>query len=474
MHAKLPNSKKIVIKILVLLFLALFVGMIQMKIPTISTAKNIFAHQIKSWKPTSEDLLEISSLTLSGLLAIFIVQTTKSNKELRKNKEKLERQYLAMEEQYNTLIRIKKDVLAGKKFEMAVESASDQVVITDPNGIILYANPAVEEISGYSPTKVLGKKAGAKELWGGQMDPSFYEKFWNTIKNQKNSFKGTFENKKKDGTKYYAQATVSPVLNREGEVQFFVGIERDITKEKEVEKMKNEFISLASHQLRTPLSAIRWYLEMLVEGDAGKLNNEQKEYAINVYESNQRMINLVNALLNVSRIESGRMIIEPKPTNIVNLVKEVIEEVKVKGKKKKQEIILSAHENLPLINLDPGLIRNVYQNLISNAIQYSPEGNAIEIFISKDGEELLSQVTDHGYGIPGSEHDKVFEKFFRASNAMKAEPGGTGLGLYLSKAIVESSGGRIWFESNENGTSFWFTIPLKGMEPKKGEVSIVS
>jgi len=466
------NPKRVPIKIACLVLVVLLTAQITLVKDRAAegslkdTTEN-YLTQIKTWRPTSGDLLKISSLTLSTLLIFFIIGISRSNKDLRKHKVKLE-------EQYKTLLRIKKDVRAEKKFELATESASDQIVITDPDGIILYANPAVERISGFSVTKILGKKAGSENLWGGRMGSVFYKKFWDTIKKRKESFKGTFENKRKDGTKYYAQATVSPILDENDGIQFFISIERDITKEKEVDTMKDEFISLASHQLRTPLSAIRWYLEMLVDGDAGKLNTEQKKYTKSVYESTKRMINLVNALLNVSRIESGRILVDPLPTDIVDLVKEVIEETKAKLGGKNQKIILSAYKELPLIKIDQKLLRNVYLNLITNAMIYSPPKSTIEIFISKNEEELISQITDHGYGIPKMEHGKVFEKFFRASDAMKREPGGTGLGLYLSKAIVESSGGSIWFDSDENGTSFWFTIPLEGMMPKKGEVTIDS
>ena len=414
------NLKRVPLKISCLALTAILITQVALAKDqtTVENFKNLqenYLTQVKTWRPVSGDLLKISSLTLSTLLILFIINISKSNRGLRKQKIKLE-------EQYKTLLRIKKDVLAGKKFELATESASDQIVITDPDGIILYANPAVEEISGFSVTKILGKKIGSKSLWGGQMSPTFYKKFWHTVKERKESFKGTFENKRKDGTNYYAQATVSPILDENENIQFFISIERDITKEKEIDKMKDEFISLASHQLRTPLSAIRWYLEMLVDGDAGKLNVEQQKYAKNVYESTKRMINLVNALLNVSRIESGRIMVDPTPTNIVKLVEEVIDETKAKLGDRNQKIILSAYKELPLIKIDQKLLRNVYLNLITNAMRYSPPQSTIEIFISKNEKELISQITDHGYGIPKAEHGKVFEKFFRASNAMKVEP----------------------------------------------------
>jgi two-component system sensor histidine kinase VicK len=410
---------------------------------------------------TSQDLLKFSATTLCVLLTIFIIRVLKSNKILSEHKKKLEKQYEEIKEQYETLVRIKEDVRAGKKFELAVKSASDQIIITDSEGIILYANPAVEQISGFDPIRVLGKKAGSKDLWGGQMEKDFYKKFWKAIKEEKKSFMGTFENKKKDGTTYYAQTTVSPVLDENGNVSFFVGIERDITKEKEVEKLKDDFVSLVSHQMRTPLSAIKWYLESLIDESIGSLNKEQKVCAIDMYNSNQRMIDLVNTLLNTSKIESGRIVINSEPTDVKKLVTEVIKEAENRIFGRDCKIKLNIEENLPLILLDSQLIRNVYLNVITNALKYSPKDNPIEVTIYKEKGNLISKIADQGYGIPEEDQKKIFTKFYRGSNASKAEPSGTGLGLYLAKNIVESSGGKIWFESTpKKGTVFWISIPL--------------
>jgi PAS domain S-box-containing protein len=195
-----------------------------------------------------------------------------------------------------------------QKFKRAVEGASDHIVITDPEGVILYANPAVTTLTGYSQKEVVGKKAGSKELWGGAMSPDFYKQMWQTIKIDKKTFVGEINNRRKNGQKYIAMSSISPVLNNQGEVIFFVGIERDATVEREVDRMKTEFVSFASHQLRTPLSAMKWFSEMLLTGDAGKLNQEQSEFVKNIYDSNERMIQLVKDLLDISRIESGRVL----------------------------------------------------------------------------------------------------------------------------------------------------------------------
>lgn len=195
-----------------------------------------------------------------------------------------------------------------------------------------------------------------------------------------------------------------------------------MTQENKIDKAKSEFVSLASHQLRTPLSAINWYTEMLIAGDAGKLNAEQKKYVGEVYAGNQRMVQLVNALLNVSRLELGTFVIEPELTDIVLLAQAVIDEQKQSIKAKKVLFSAILPKDTPLIEIDPKLMRMVFQNLLANAIKYSPEGGEVSFTVlQKNKKTIQIKIADNGYGIPMHQQDKIFTKLFRADNVREKD-----------------------------------------------------
>jgi PAS domain S-box-containing protein len=398
---------------------------------------------------------------------------------LQKQAQNLEGQREAMlnalkdaEEEKEKSLRYAKDL---QKFQLALSKASDLVVITDNEGIIVYANPALEAITDYKIKDVIGKKAGVRGNWGGNMNKAVYEQMWKTIKKDKKMYIGEVTNKKKSGIFYIAEIRTFPILDEKGDVQFFVAIERDITKAKEVDRMKTEFISLVSHQLRTPLSAMKWFLEMMLAGDAGKLTKTQEDYVSNVNDSNERMIELVNSLLNVSRIEAGKIIVEPKLVSFPKLVDEIVTGFESRFEEKKQQVNVERKQKIPRIKIDPKLIHHVLMNLLSNASKYTPNKGKITITIDINDRSLICSIKDTGYGIPESQHRYIFSKFFRGDNIVAKETDGTGLGLYLAKLIVEASGGAIWFKSTEDkGSTFTFTLPLKGSKPASGEIRLVN
>ncbi len=229
-----------------------------------------------------------------------------------------------------------------------------------------------------------------------------------------------------------------------------------------VDELKSDFISVAAHQLRTPLSGIKWTLNMLMSGDMGALNNDQKTFLMKSYESNNRMINLVNDMLSVDRIQSSKIHYAFNHISIMDLLDNVLFEINPEASKQNVKIeFKNKIENLPLAYIDPETMRAVFQNLLENAIKYNTAGGKIILDIQHKKDWLEISIQDDGIGIPEDEKPRLFERFFRARNAIRHETDGSGLGLYISRSIVEKNGGKIWFESTEGaGATFYFTVPL--------------
>ncbi|MEI7452449.1 MAG: ATP-binding protein [Candidatus Falkowbacteria bacterium] len=273
------------------------------------------------------------------------------------------------------------------------------------------------------------------------------------------------------------QVSVVPVHDYVGRVTGGAIILHDITHIKEIDQLKTEFVSVASHQLRTPLTAIKLFVEMLLGDDVGPLNADQRDYLTNIQESSLRMIRLVNNLLNVSRIETDRLKIEPEDTDIVAFVTQAIDEIISLAELKKCKIKFNKPKlDIKILSIDQTLMHQVFHNLLTNAINYSkPSGGNIIIEMSETHEDVIISVKDDGIGIPLIAQKKIFQKFFRADNAAKASTEGSGLGMYVVKMIIEASGGRIWFESQENvGTAFYVAIKKTGMRRKEGEKALVA
>ena len=233
----------------------------------------------------------------------------------------------------------------------------------------------------------------------------------------------------------------------------------DITEQKQLDQAKTEFVSLASHQLRTPIATTKWFTDMLLSGDLGALEPKQRDYVQKIYTTNQGMIELVDTLLNVSRIEIGTLPIEMKPTNVPEICESILAEMAPQISKKKLQIERKFEGSLVSIKSDAKLLRIVVHNLISNAIKYTPEGGTVTVQLEKDGLAKKITVKDTGYGIPKAQQERVFSKLFRADNVVTLPEQGTGLGLYLVKSITERLGGSISFTSEENkGSTFIISI----------------
>ncbi len=255
-------------------------------------------------------------------------------------------------------------------------------------------------------------------------------------------------------------ATVAPVIiggQTIGAIMDFT----DITKEKDIDRAKTEFISIASHQLRTPTTYINWYSEFLLKQKVGPLNEKQLAYVKAIHSGNKRMIELMNSLLIISRIELGSLISKPEPLNLANFIDEVLGETQANIEDKKITVVKKYKPNMPSIEADPSLMHIIIDNLISNAVVYVPSGGRIEIETERFDDNIMVTISDNGYGIPLADQKNLFTRFFRAGNARKIKPEGSGLGLYITKYIVEHMGGTIGFKSEEGkGSSFFVIIPV--------------
>lgn len=230
---------------------------------------------------------------------------------------------------------------------------------------------------------------------------------------------------------------------------------------KELDNQKDELLGLVSHQLATPVSSIKWYLEMLEDGDLGDLNAEQKEHIRSMRAIGVNMSDLVGMILDVSRIQLGRMKIEKQDLELNGFFHEILATIEPKAVEKKVEFIKHIPDNLPIAKLDRRYTNMTIENLLSNAVKYTPSGGKVTCEVKIEDREVFVCVSDTGMGIPKSEQAKIFGRMFRASNARNAIDG-NGFGLFVAKGAVEAQGGNIWFESEENkGTKFYVRLPLK-------------
>lgn len=377
------------------------------------------------------------------------------------------------------LYRVEKiSAKAEAQTKALLSSIAEGIIACDKAGVVTFVNEAaLNIIEEKEKENILGKEL--YEIWPAvdekgniiRLDKRPYHITLATGKVTSSSLYSKYFYERKDGTRFPVASVASPIIVNK-KIAGAIVVFRDISKELEVDRMKTEFLSLASHQLLTPIAAINWMTEILLDGDAGKLNADQTSRLTDIKHSARRMGDLVTSLLNVSRIESGRLTVAPEPTKIKDLVDQMVKEVKMKADKKKQNLKVNIAE-IPIINIDPRLISEVYKNLLTNAIKYTPEGGEIIVDVSLNKKDIVSKVIDTGYGIPESDQGKIFQKFYRASNVIQSEPDGNGLGLYLLKQIVEVSGGSVGFESKPGkGTTFWFKLPVAGSKAHKGEVGI--
>ncbi|MBI5466767.1 MAG: PAS domain S-box protein [Candidatus Kerfeldbacteria bacterium] len=351
-----------------------------------------------------------------------------------------------------------------EKFKQAVDATTDGIVMTDVEANIIYVNPAWERLTGYSASQALGQNP--RILQSGKTDPAEHQRLWQNLAAGLPFKSEKIINRRRDGSEYTAELQIFPV-RLDGKNIFYVGLQEDISERVRLDAAKTEFVSLASHQLTTPLSAIAWFTELLMDNTAGPLPPKQRSIIGKIQLSNERMITLVTALLNTSRIDLGTFEVAPILTDLPKLIRQVVREVRATGPTPR--IIVDLDVSLPPILLDQNLMTIIVQNLITNAVRYTPRSGRVTVRLQAQRNVLILQVADTGIGIAEHDRQQMFTKMFRSRAAQAMSPNGNGLGLYIVKAIVEQSGGSISFTSKPKiGTTFTVKLPRSGMRAKAG------
>lgn len=249
-------------------------------------------------------------------------------------------------------------------------------------------------------------------------------------------------------------------------------LQRTNEKLKEIDETKDEFISMASHQLRTPLTSVKGYLSMVLEGDVGKVNKQQNKMLEQAFLSSQRMVYLIADLLNVSRLKTGKFVIDAKETNLADVVEAEVEQLKPTAKIRDLKLNFNKPKNFPALIMDETKIRQVIMNFVDNAIYYTPAKGKINVSLEDKGETIEFKVIDNGIGVPKAERHKLFGKFYRAENARSSRPDGTGLGLFMAKKVVVAQGGAIIFETEEGkGSTFGFSFAKEKLAKLAAELA---
>lgn len=228
-----------------------------------------------------------------------------------------------------------------------------------------------------------------------------------------------------------------------------------------LDEIKDEFISMASHQLRTPLTSVKGYISMVIEGDVGKITPSQKQLLEQAFMSSENMVHLINDFLNVSRIQSGKFVIDKTDVDLSVMVEEEMNGLRPNATARGMKLVYKKPNKFPLVSIDEGKFRQVVMNFTDNAIYYSHEDSSIIISLGVEGDEIVFTVKDTGIGVPKAEQDKLFAKFYRAANAKVQRPDGTGVGIFLAKKVIDAHGGSIIFNSVEGkGSTFGFRLPI--------------
>jgi PAS domain S-box-containing protein len=361
-----------------------------------------------------------------------------------------------------------------QKLSRAVEQSPVSVVITSRDGTIEYVNPRFVEMTGYTLDDCVGQNP--RILKTGVHDDDFYKNLWKTVL-AGDLWQGEFYNRKKNGETYWEHTLIAPVRGAKGEITHFVAIKEDITESRRAaeelrtakeaaeaaNRTKSDFLANMSHELRTPLNSVIGFSGVLKKEFYGKLNEKQSEYVRYIEDSGKHLLGLINDILDLSKVEAGKMKLDAAPVALKDVIQASV--TMLRERALKSDIRLSVEIGPGVeeaIEADERKVKQILFNLLSNAVKFTPEGGSVTLTASKEDDAVRICVADTGIGIKPEDMAKLFSEFTQLESTYTKKYEGTGLGLALTKKLVELHGGRIWVESEEGkGSRFFFTLPCR-------------
>src|SRR6267143_546900 len=347
---------------------------------------------------------------------------------------------------------------SGRKLALFAERAPIAVLEIDPRGIVTAVNHAAELLFGYAAAELIGGHVKRLVL------PEFHAEFdghWTRMTETRQPLAGIrIRNSRRDGIELVCEWTVTPLVNPEGDIVSVIAQGQDVTRQIEAERMKKEFTSTLSHELRTPLTSIIGALQLVNSGVAGELSRDVSELTLVAERNGQRLLDIINDILDIEKIESGTISMAPEVLPIDGLVREAI--VLNEGFGERFKVRFEARGELPgrQVYVDRKRLLQVMTNLLSNAAKFSPEWGKVDITLEESGASIRVGVHDRGPGIPEEFRSRIFGRFAQADSTASRQKGGTGLGLAIGKRMIELMHGRIGFEDRAGGgTTFWFELP---------------
>ena len=344
----------------------------------------------------------------------------------------------------------------ASKSQAILEGVADGVMVADAQGQVILFNAAAERILGLPREEALGRSTNQMLGLYGDQAQDWMEAVskWGEAQNLEEYLATRLE----IGARIVS-VHLAPVLMGD-EFLGAVSVFRDVTAEVEAERAKTEFVSTVSHELRTPMTSIKGYADLLLMGAVGSLSEDQQRFLTIIKSNTDRLTLLVNDLLDISRIESGRLVLTPKVVYIDDLITQVITTMEARAAERRLELYADLPPVLPEIFVDPDRVIQVLTNLVGNACRYTPPDGKIVVSARAKGDEVHVSVRDTGIGISEEDQRRLFSRFFRSDDPMVQDAPGTGLGLSITKSLVEMHGGDIWVESKlGEGSTFTFTLP---------------